>query len=347
MREVDFRSDTVTHPTPEMRRAMFEAEVGDDEYGDDPTVNRLEEMAARMLGKEAALFTASGTMSNLVAILTHCKRGGEMIVGDKSHMYLYENGGSSGLGGVHVQTVPDDERGMLDPGEVEEAIRWDDVHEPPTGLIALENTQAECGGAVLSQGDVGSIAEVARRHDIPLHVDGARIFNASVYLETPVSELVKDAGSVSFCLSKGLSAPIGSLLCGSKDFIDRARFWRETVGGGMRQVGVVAAAGIVALDSMVDRLVEDHANARRLGQGLAQIPGLEIDPDRYPTNMVYFQVTANSPDILSRRLEERGIKGGDSSSRTWRFVTHHGITADDIDYALDTVDSVFREDADR
>ena len=326
---------------------MFEAEVGDDEYRDDPTLNRLEEMAARMLGKEAAVFTASGTMSNLVAILTHCRRGDEMIVGDRSHMCLYENGSASGLGGVHVQTVPNDERGMLDPDEVEEAIRWDDVHEPPTGLIAIENTQAECGGKVLSQGDVGAIAGVARRHEIPLHVDGARIFNASVHLETPVAELVGDADSVSFCLSKGLSAPIGSLLCGSKDFIDQARFWRETVGGGMRQVGVIAAAGIVALDSMIDRLAEDHANARRLAQGLAGIPGLEIDPDRYPTNMVYFRVTAASPDVLSRKLEERGVKGGDPSLRTWRFVTHHGITADDIDYALDTVESVFREHADR
>ncbi len=342
MRIIDFRSDTVTHPTPEMYQAMLHAELGDDEYGDDPTVNRLEALAADMLGKEAALFTVSGTMSNLVAILTHCRRGDELLVGDKSHIFLEEGGGASALGGVHVQALPNDSRGMLDPDLVRQSIRPDDPHDPRTGLIALENTHTFCGGSVLTQDEIASVASVAHSHDLPLHVDGARIFNAAVYLETPVSELVKDADTVSFCLSKGLSCPIGSMLCGPADFIDRARYWRETVGGGLRQVGVIAAAGIVGLESMVDRLAEDHSNARRLALGLSHIPGIQINPDLYPTNQVYFDVAAGPPAELAAKLESLGIKGG-TGDKNWRFVTHHPLTPDDIDYALDVVESVFRQ----
>ena len=342
MRTIDFRSDTVTHPTPEMYQAMLDAELGDDEYGDDPTVNRLEALAAERLGKEAALFTVSGTMSNLVAILTHCRRGDELIVGDQSHIFLEEGGGASGLGGVHIQTLPNEERGMLDPDQVEQAIRPDDPHDPRTGLIALENTHTYCGGSVLTQKDIGSVASVAHGHDLPLHIDGARIFNASVYLETPVSELVKEADSVSFCLSKGLSCPIGSMLCGSAEFIDRARYWRETVGGGMRQVGVIAAAGIVGLETMVERLADDHANAHRLAKGLSQIPGLDINPEKYPTNQVYFEVIGGPPAEIAGKLEGLGVKGG-IPDKTWRFVTHYGIGPEEIDEALDIVESVFRE----
>ena len=342
MRIIDFRSDTVTHPTPEMYQAMLNAELGDDEYGDDPTVNRLESLAAEKLGKEAALFTVSGTMSNLVAILTHCRRGDELLVGDRSHIFLEEGGGASALGGVHIQTLPNDDHGMLDPDLVRESIRPDDPHDPRTGLIALENTHTFCGGSVLTQDDIASVSSVAHEHDLPLHVDGARIFNAAVYLETPVSELVKDADSVSFCLSKGLSCPIGSMLCGSADFINRARYWRETVGGGLRQVGVIAAAGIVGLESMVDRLAEDHANARRLALGLSQIPGIEIEPDRYPTNQVYFDVTTGPPAEIAAKLDSLGIKGG-TGDKNWRFVTHSGLGPEDIDYALDIVESLFRE----
>ena len=342
MRIIDFRSDTVTHPTPEMYEAMLNAELGDDEYGDDPTVNRLEALAAEKLGKEAALFTVSGTMSNLVAILTHCKRGDELIVGDQSHIFLEEGGGASGLGGVHIQTLANGERGMLDPDEVEQAIRPDDPHDPRTGLIALENTHTFCGGSVLTQDEIGTVASVAHGHDLPLHIDGARIFNASVYLETPVSELVKEADSVSFCLSKGLCCPIGSMLCGSAEFIDRARYWRETLGGGMRQVGVIAAAGIVGLETMIDRMADDHANARRLAKGLSQIPGIDIDPDKYPTNQVYFRVVSGTPKDMAAKLESLGIKGG-TGDRTWRFVTHHGIGPEEIDQALDIVESVFGE----
>ncbi len=342
MRIIDFRSDTVTHPTPEMYDAMLNAELGDDEYGDDPTVNRLEALAAEKLGKEAALFTVSGTMSNLVAILTHCKRGDELIVGDQSHIFLEEGGGASGLGGVHIQTLANGERGMLDPDEVEQAIRPDDPHDPRTGLIALENTHTFCGGSVLTQDEIGAVASVAHGHDLPLHIDGARIFNASVYLETPVSELVKEADSVSFCLSKGLCCPIGSMLCGSAEFIDRARYWRETLGGGMRQVGVIASAGIVGLETMIDRMADDHANARRLAKGLSQIPGIDIDPDKHPTNQVYFRVVSGQPANMAAKLDSLGIKGG-TGDQTWRFVTHHGIGPEEIDQALDIVESVFGE----
>ena len=342
MRIVDLRSDTVTEPTPEMRRAMADAEVGDDVYGEDPTLNRLEAMAAERLGKEAAMFVASGTMGNLVSILTHAQRGDDIIIGDKSHIFRSEAGGASALGGVSYHTIRNDERGMLDPDEVERAIRPNNVHFPRTAMIALENTHNACGGAALTPEDTRVIADVAHRHEIPLHIDGARIFNAAVYLETPASELVRDADSISFCLSKGLSVPIGSVVCGSNEFIERARRWRKMVGGGMRQVGVIAAAGIVALESMVERMAEDHTNARKLAQGLAQVPGISIQPDELPTNLVFFEITQGDPAELARKINERGVKGG-SPERRWRFVTHYGITSDDIDYTLDVVDSTFRE----
>ena len=342
MRIVDLRSDTVTEPTPEMRRAMADAEVGDDVYGEDPTLNRLEAMAAERLGKEAAMFVASGTMGNLVSILTHAQRGDDIIIGDKSHIFRSEAGGASALGGVSYHTIPNDERGMLDPDEVERAIRPNNVHFPRTAMIALENTHNACGGSALTPEDTRAIADVAHRNEIPLHIDGARIFNAAVYLETPASELAKDADSITFCLSKGLSVPIGSVVCGGNEFIERARRWRKMVGGGMRQVGVIAAAGIVALESMVERMAEDHTNARKLAQGLAQVPGISIQPDELPTNLVFFEITRGDPAELARKINERGVKGG-SPERRWRFVTHYGITSDDIDYALDVVDSTFRE----
>ena len=343
MRVVDFRSDTVTHPTQEMRRAMAEAEVGDDVFGDDPTVNRLEELAADRLGKDAAMFVASGTMGNLVAALTHCQRGDEMIVGDKSHILLNEGGGASALGGIAYRTVPNDLRGMLDPDEVEAAVRpLGNTHYPRTAMVAMENTHNMCGGSVLSPEETNAIAEVAHRHELPLHIDGARIFNAAVYLETPVSELVEEADTVSFCLSKGLSGPIGSLLCGTNEFMERAHRWRKAVGGGMRQVGVIAAAGIVAMETMVDRLAEDHANARKLALGLTRIPGVAIDSESLPTNLVFFEIADGDPAELARRLSDRGVKGG-RAQRTWRFATHYGIAADDIDYALDVVEATFRE----
>ena len=343
MRVVDLRSDTVTLPTPEMRRAMAEAEVGDDVLGEDPTVNRLEAMAAETLGKEAALLVSSGTMGNLTAILAHCERGDEVIAGDMSHICRAEGGGASVLGGVALQPVRNDQRGMLDPDDVAAAVRPDNVHYPRTGLVALENTHNICGGAVLTPEDVKAVADVARAHDVPVHLDGARIFNAAVYLEAPVAELVRDADTVTFCLSKGLGAPVGSVLCGSPETIGKARRWRKVLGGGMRQAGIIAAAGIVALETMVERLADDHGNARRLAQGLAEIPGVEIDPDSLPTNVVFLKVTNGSSVELARRLAVRGVKVGDRGGGAWRLVTHYGITADDIEHALDVIEAVFQE----
>ena len=343
MRVVDLRSDTVTHPTPEMRRAMAEAELGDDVFRDDPTVNRLEEMAADRLGKEAAMLVASGTMGNLVSILAHAQRGDEIIIGDQSHIFRGEVGGASALGGVSYHTVDTDDRGMLDPDQIEAAIRPPDVHYARTAMIALENTHNYSGGFPLTPEYMEAVGAVARRHEIPLHVDGARLFNAAVCLEAPASELVKGADSVTFCLSKGLSCPVGSVVCGSGEFIEETRRWRKMVGGGMRQAGVIAAAGIVALDTMVERLTDDHANARRLSLGLSEISGILIDADNLPTNLVFFEVTAGDPAELNRRLNERGIKGGGKAERRWRFATHYGITGEDIDYALEVVESTFKE----
>ena len=343
MRVVDFRSDTVTHPTPEMRKAMAGAEVGDDVQGEDPTLNRLEAVAAERMGKEAAVFVASGTMGNLVSVLAHAQRGDEIILGDKSHIFRAEAGGVSALGGVSFHTLPNDDRGMLDPERVEAEISPNNVHYASTAVIALENTHNGCGGAPLTPEDIKVIGDLAHRHGIPLHIDGARIFNAAVSLETPVSELVEDADSVTFCLSKGLSCPIGSIICGSQEYIEKARRWRKVVGGGMRQVGIVAAAGIVALESMVDRMAEDHANARKLAQGLVNVPGIHIEPEKLPTNLVFFDITEGDSTELSRKLNERGIKGGKPGVRRWRFVTHYGITSDDIDYALDIVEDTFRD----
>ncbi len=343
MRVVDFRSDTVTHPTPEMRRAMGEAEVGDDVQGEDPTVNRLESMAAEKLGKEAAVFVASGTMGNLVSVLAHAQRGDEIILGDKSHIFRAEAGGVSALGGVAFHTLPNNERGMLDPGQVESELSPNNIHYANTAVVALENTHNACGGAILSPEDIKSIADIVHSHDIPLHIDGARIFNAAVALETPVSELVKDADSITFCLSKGLGCPVGSVICGSQEYVEQVRKWRKIVGGAMRQAGIIAAAGVVALDTMVDRMAEDHANARKLANGLSKIPGITIEPDKLPTNLVFFDITHGDSTELSRILNSRGIKGGRPGQSRWRFVTHNDVSSDDIDYALNIVDDTFRE----
>ena len=343
MRVVDLRSDTVTQPSPEMRRAMYEAELGDDVYGEDPTLNRLEAMAAERFGKEAAVFVASGTMGNLVSVLAHAQRGDEIILGNQAHIFRSEAGGSSVLGGISFHTIPNDERGMLDPEDVRAAIRPNDPHMPQTALVCLENTQNSCGGTVLTEDDIQSIASVAHESGLKVHVDGARIFNAAVALEAPVSELTREADSVTFCLSKGLSCPVGSVIVGSEDYIQEARRWRKMVGGSMRQAGVLAAPGIVALDSMVDRLAEDHANARKLSEGLAAIDGIDIDPDALPTNLVFFEIERDDWPELHRKLVERGVKGG-GGGRRWRYVTHYGITEDDIDYTLETVRDVFSGD---
>ncbi len=339
-RVIDLRSDTVTLPTPEMRRAMAEAELGDDVFGEDPTVNRLERMAAERTGKEAALFVASGTMANLVSLLSWCGRGDEAIVGSEAHILHYEVGGAAGLGGIQLRAVRNDERGMMDPAEVEATIRGENIHFPRTALVCIENTHNRCGGAVLTPEDTAAIADVAHRHGVPVHLDGARVFNAAVALGLPVSELTKDVDSVSFCLSKGLSAPVGSLVCGSADFVARARKMRKMVGGGMRQAGVLAAAGIVALETMVERLAEDHENARLLAEGLAAIPGVVIDPAKVQTNIVIFEVTSMDPADFARRLRERGVLTTAIGYGRLRMNTHYGITRADIEEALERVRAV-------
>ncbi len=334
---VDLRSDTVTLPTPAMRRAMFEAELGDDVYGEDPTVNRLEALAAERLGKEAGLFVPSGTMANLSCLLAHCARGEEAIMGHMAHTFLFEAGGSAAVGGIHPCTVPNQPDGTLDLADVEAAIRPDNEHYPRTRLLCVENTHNRCGGAVLTPAYMAQVRALADRHGLAVHLDGARIFNAAVALGLPAADLARDADSVSFCLSKGLSAPVGSLVCGSAEFVARARRQRKVLGGGMRQAGVLAAAGIVALETMVDRrLAEDHTNARRLAEGLAALPGVVLDPARVQTNIVIFELApdAPSPAEFAAGLAARGVKLNPIGGRRLRAVTHYGLDADDIDRAI-------------
>lgn len=342
MPSIDLRSDTVTLPTPMMREAMANAEVGDDVMGEDPTVNGLEAMAAKRMGKEAAVFVASGTMGNLVALLTHCARGDEIMVGSQAHLFLFEAGGASALGGIHSRQITNQPDATLDLADIEAAIRSDDPHCPRSRLICLENTHNRCGGVCLTPDYMRQVRTVADQHKLLIHLDGARIFNAAVALGVDVRELTRDADSVSFCLSKGLSAPVGSLVCGSADFIRQARRARKAVGGGMRQAGIIAAAGIVALEHMVDRLADDHANARWLAKGLADTPGITLDPSRVQTNIVIFELQehAPAPTEFCQRLTAHGVKVDAIGGRRIRAVTHYGIEPDHIKQALAAVKQV-------
>ena len=346
MKVIDLRSDTVTHPTDTMRRAMAEAEVGDDVYGEDPSINRLEAQAAELLGKEAGLLTASGTMSNLIAGLTYCQRGDEIIMGDQAHMFWNESAGVSALAGAQVRLVPNDDQGRIAPRDLADAIRpRGNVHMPPTTLVCLENTHNRCSGGVLTPEDTKGIADVAHNAGASVHLDGARVFNAAVSLEVPPSELVKDVDDVSFCLSKALSCPVGSVLCGTEEFIGNARRWRKMIGGGMRQAGVLAAAGLVALDTMIERLADDHANARRLAQGLANIEGLSVDPDSIQTNIVIFEIdtSVGSATEVIQALAQAGVKVTPSRDQSLRMVTHRHIDGADVDDALARVAQVVAE----
>ena len=326
MNYVDLRSDTVTKPTPEMREAMAEAEVGDDVYRDDPTVNRLEELAAEMLGKEAAIFVPSGTMGNLIALLVHCQRGHEVIVGNQSHIYLNEAGGMSALGGIHPCPLQNQSDGTLATDDILSSIRSEDVHHPFTRLICLENTQNICGGVPLTAEYTRQVGEIARQNGLSLHVDGARIFNSATAQNVPVRELVAPADSVMFCLSKGLAAPIGSMLVGTREFIGRARHFRKMLGGGMRQAGVVAAAGIISLEKMTKRLGDDHARAKKLADGLRQVNGLVVDQNSPYTNMVYLnlkdEVQTNSHQI-AQKMKEYGVLVDPENPGRFRLVTHY------------------------
>jgi threonine aldolase len=344
MRVVDLRSDTLTRPTPAMSRAMAGADVGDDVFGEDPTVNKLEELAADRMGKEAALFVASGTMGNLVSLLAHCGRGEEIILGSFAHTFYFEQGGSAAIGGIHPRTLPNQPDGTLTLADIEGAIRPDNVHFPRTRLIVLENTHNLCGGHPLDIDYMKAVGDVARRHSLKIHVDGARFFNAAVALGVPAAKLAADADSVSFCLSKGLAAPVGSVVCGNRDFISEARRARKILGGGMRQAGVLAAAGIVALNEMVDRLVDDHTNARKLAEGLAEMPGVSIDPSRIHTNIVYFEVDRKDMTVaeLVKRLGDNGARMLPVGPGRIRAVTHYHISTDDIDYVLGVFEKVLK-----
>lgn len=340
---IDLRSDTVTLPTAAMRDAMYRAEVGDDVYGEDPSVNRLQELAAELTGKEAALFVPTGTMGNTAAVLSHAGRAEAIIVGDQSHIYRYEVGGASTVGGSPMIVVATEANGMLDAQRVELAISdGSDEHSPPTVLLCIENTHNRCGGAVLNVGQVEALADLAHSHGMKVHMDGARVFNAATALGIPVSKLVAAVDSVMFCLSKGLSAPVGSMLVGSRDFIRRAHRARKLLGGGMRQAGILAAAGMVALEQMVERLAEDHENAQKFASGLADFPQIEVERERVMTNIINFSVlrleqrrlTHNETLKFLERTKEHGVLMGTMGEGVIRAVTHYGITTADIDAAL-------------
>lgn len=324
---VDLRSDTVTKPTPEMREAMAEAEVGDDVYGDDPTVNQLQVKAAEMLGKEAALFVPSGTMGNLLAILVHCSRGEEVICGDKSHIYVNEAGGMAALGGVYPHPVPNQKDGTLRLEDIRAAIQPDDSHRTITRLVCIENTQNICGGVVLSVEYTKQVSQLAKEHGLKFHIDGARIFNAAAALNVDIKELVAPADSVMFCLSKGLVAPVGSMLVGSQEFIAKAFRLRKMLGGGMRQVGVIAAAGLVSLEKMTGRLKQDHARAKNLYEALKQVPRLKLAAEP-SSNMVYFtlddSVTLTENQIIAE-MKKYGVMVDWSAPRQFRLVTHYWV----------------------
>jgi threonine aldolase len=342
MEYIDLRSDTVTKPTPEMREAMAEAEVGDDVYRDDPTVIRLEELAAEMLGKEAALFVPSGTMGNLIALLVHCQRGAEVIVGNQSHIYLNEAGGMSALGGIQPCPIQNQPDGTLALNDILASIRTEDVHHPITRLICLENTQNICGGVPLTPDYTRQVGRLAQDNNLSLHIDGARIFNAAAAQSVPVKELVAPADSVMFCLSKGLAAPVGSMLLGGSKFIARARHLRKMLGGGMRQAGVIAAAGIISLEKMTKRLHHDHARAKKMADGLRRIKGLVVDENSPYTNMVYLnlaqEVSLNTQQVMMK-MKDFGVLVDPENTRRFRLVTHYWID----DEAVEKTVSAFQK----
>ncbi len=336
---IDLRSDTVTKPTPAMREAMAKAEVGDDVYGEDPTVNLLEQTAAEMLGKEAGMFVPSGTMGNLIAQITHCGRGQEVIMGAQSHTFYYEVGGASVVGSLIFHTVEEDRLGQISPEQVAHAIRGVNIHFPVTGLLCLENTHNRAGGTVTDIAHTKALCDLAHSNNVKTHLDGARVFNAATYLGCKVNQLVAEFDSVQFCLSKGLGAPVGSLLVGKQDFIQQARQFRKMLGGGMRQAGILAAAGLIALTEMSKRLEEDHQAARRLAEGLNLVPGLAVDMETVQTNMVFVDTTdsGRNGNDWTNLLRENGVLINAVGPNRLRFVTHFDLDRTDIEAALTTV----------
>jgi threonine aldolase len=332
---VDLRSDTVTRPTPAMRRAMAEAEVGDDQYGEDPTVRRLEERAAELVGKEAAVFVASGTMGNLTALLSHCGRGDEAILGDEAHIFWYESGGAATLGGIPFSLRPTSRFGRLDLVDLQDAIRPVRAGYPRTGVVCVENSHNRCGGVVLDVDYLADLRTVCAEKSVPVHMDGARIFNAAATLGVPAAAIAETVDSVQFCLSKGLAAPVGSIVAGSAAYVAVVRRNRKLVGGAMRQAGVIAAAGLVALNEMIDRLPEDHARARRLAEGLAEIRGVTIDLYTVQSNIVIFKPPARlSHEAVIEGMAAEGVRISNYGTKGLRLVTHYEIDDAAIERAL-------------
>lgn len=333
MKIVDLRSDTVTQPTEEMRKAMFEAQVGDDVYEDDPTVRELEKKCAEIIGKEAALFVPSGTFGNQLALFIHCKRGDEVILGDDCHIVQHEVGAAAVIAGVQLRTLASN-KGELDAAEIESRIRAEDIHYPRTGLICLEN--AHSNGRVLSLENMKGIYKVAKANGIPVHLDGARLFNAAAKLGVAPAVIAENCDTVMYCLSKGLCAPVGSILAGSKSFIEKARKGRKLMGGGLRQAGFLAAAGIIALEKMSVRVGEDHERAMKLGQALSKIPGVKVFLDDIHINMVFFDMreTGIDPELLRKSFAAKGIKINMPENGIMRFVTHYWVTDEDIDCVI-------------
>ena len=344
MKTIDLRSDTVTQPTPSMRQAMAQAEVGDDVFGEDPNVNQLEKSAAEKLGKESALFVPSGTMANLISLLSHCQRGDEVILGDQSHIFLNEVGGLSALAGAHPKILKNNPDGTLPLDELENAIRHDEIHYPPTSLIALENTHNYCMGSPLTPDYMDRISKIAQNHSLPIHLDGARVFNAAVALKVDVKRLVGKVDSVMFCLSKGLSAPVGSLLCGTDKFILKARKMRKMVGGGMRQAGHLAAAGRIALEELVDRLQEDHQRTQTMARELAGMEAIEVDPNLVHTNILFFKLKTDniSSDKFLRHMTDHHILILMIDPGVFRIVLHREIDDDQVATALKVIRDVLQ-----
>jgi threonine aldolase len=342
---IDLRSDTVTLPPPEMMECIYRAELGDDLYGEDPTVNRLQELAAQITGKEAALLTTSGTMSNILAFMTHCRPGDEVIVGEGHHAVIFELGAPASIAGVCFRNLPLNRMASYDIESLEQVVRTADLFEPPTGLIWTENTFAGDGGIVMPQSELAKISAVAKKHSLPVFMDGARIFNAAVFLGIEVREICQYVDTVAFCLSKGLSAPLGSVLCGPEDFIDEARRNRQKLGGGQRQAGIIAAAGIYAIEKMSLRLEEDHQNARALAEGLAEIPGLAVNLSTVQTNIVVVELAADrlTQAELVEQLRQRGVLVVPWPNGRIRLVTHYGVERRHIEQALQIIRDVIKE----
>jgi len=344
MRVVDLRSDTVTLPTEEMLEAIRTAELGDDVYREDPTVNRLEELAAKKMGKEAALLTTSGTQANLVCVMSQTKRGDEVVLETDAHMYYYEVGAFSALGGLVPRLVAG-HMGVMTPQDIEAVLRTPNIHFPPTSLICIENSHNRAGGTVWSPSQIKALSDFAKTRGLNMHMDGARIFNAAVAQNVDVRDFTRHVDTLMFCLSKGLSAPVGSLVVGSRELVDRARRYRKMLGGGMRQAGIIAAPGIIAIEKMVDRLKDDHENAKLLARGLSKIDGISLSLDHVQTNIVLYDISALrvTASEWTAKMRDLGVKAGAQEAGRVRMVTHRGIEKEDIEYALEVAEKVARQ----